>query len=448
MKKLTTEKLVFQGINSKKIHASFDGGTITSDAGVMWLREVDRQISLTDALANAICDKRDQRYVKQEMHTMIAQRIYQISCGYEDANNCDDLRVDPAFKMAVNRLPIEGDDLASQPTISRLENAVTRSDLYRISEVLVDQFIDSYAKPPEIIVLDFDHTDNETHGHQQLTLFNGYYDEYCYLPLHVYEGLSGKLITTILRPGKRPDGKENTAIAKRIVRKIQKAWPSTHLLFRGDSHFAQPELFDCLEDNHATYVTGMTGNAVLQRLAEPLVAKVRRLSEKTDRAGICCFSSVRYQAGTWRSKRRVVIKAEMTPLGMNVRFVVTNLGTASNEGVYKIIYCGRGNMENFIKDHKVYLKSDRSSCSNFLANQFRLFLHSAAYILLQSLRQNLLRGSELAYARVNTIREKLLKIGARVIERKTMIRIHLPTSFPLKPLALKMDAVLRVLAAP
>ena len=336
----------------------------------------------------------------------------------------------------------------SLPTISRLENAVTRSDLYGISEVLVDQFIDSYAKPPEIIVLDFDHTDNETHGHQQLTLFNGYYDEYCYLPLHVYEGLSGKLITTILRPGKRPDGKENTAIAKRIVRKIQKAWPSTHLLFRGDSHFAQPELFDYLEDNHATYVTGMTGNAVLQRLAEPLVAKVRRLSKNTHGAGICCFSSVRYQAGTWRFKRRVVIKAEMTPLGMNVRFVVTNLGTASNEGVYKTIYCGRGNMENFIKDHKVYLKSDRSSCSNFLANQFRLFLHSAAYILLQSLRQNLLRGSELAYARVNTIREKLLKIGARVIERKTMIRIHLPTSFPLKPLALKMDAILRVLAAP
>lgn len=448
MKKVTTEQLIFQGINSKKIQANFDGGTITSDAGVMWLREVDHQIGLTDALANAVCDNRDQRYVKQEMRTMISQRIYQISCGYEDGNDCDDLRVDPAFKMAVNRLPIEGDDLASQPTISRLENAVTRSDLYRISEVLIDQFINSYAKPPEIIVIDFDHTDNETHGHQQLTLFNGYYDEYCYLPLHVYEGLSGKLITTILRPGKSPKGKENTAIAKRIGRKIKKAFPSTRIIFRGDSHFAQPELLDWLEDHQISYVTGMTGNAILKRFAEPLVTKVRCLSKQLDGAGICRFSSVRYQAKTWRSKRRIVIKSEITPLGMNTRFVVTNLQAAFSEDIYKIIYCGRGNMENFIKDHKVYLKSDRNSCSNFLANQFRLFLHSAAYILMHSLKRNLLQGSELAHAQFNIIREKLLKIGARIIERKTMIRIYLPTSFPLKPLMLKMNAILRIFAAP
>lgn len=448
MKKYTSQEIAFQGINSKKIHASFDGGAITSDAGVMWLREVDSQIGLIDDLANAICDKRDQRYVKQEIRTMLAQRIYQISCGYEDANDCDDLRVDPAFKMAANRLPIEGTDLASQPTISRLENSLTRSDLYRMSEVLVDQFIDSYSKPPEIIVLDFDHTDNETYGNQQLTLFNKYYDEFCYLPLHVYEGMSGKLITTILRPGKRPNGKENAMITKRIVRKIKKSWPSTHLLFRGDSHFAQPEVLDYLEDKYASYVTGIAGNAVLQRLAAPLVARVRSLYEKSHGIKICRFSSVWYQAGTWRCKRRVVIKAEMSPQGMNVRFVVTNLGISQTKDVYKIIYCGRGNMENFIKDHKMYLKSNRSSCGNFFANQVRLFLHSAAYILLQSLRQNLLRGSELAYARINTIREKILKIGARVIERKTMIRIHFPTSFPLKTLSLKMNDVLRVLAAP
>lgn len=448
MKKYTKDQLIFQPVNSKSVQATFDGGMVTSDAGVLFIREIDRQLGLTDALAEAIYDRRDHRYTKHLIQTMISQRTYQIVCGYEDADDSDTLRFDPALKMAVDHLPLEGDDLASQPTISRLENSVTRSDLYRMSEVFVEQFINSYEEPPEVIVLDFDHTDDETHGKQQLTLFNGYYDEYCYLPLHVYEGLSGKLITTILRPGKTPSGKENMAIAKRIVRRIREAWPLTIIIFRADNHFAQPQLLDWLEDNRIIYVVGLRLNPVLQRLAKPLVSEAHRVLNLSPKTTIKLFDSLLYQAGSWRTKRRVVLKAEVNELGESARCVVTNLQTSSDEDVYVRIYCRHGEMENFIKDHKVHLKSDRTSCTSFLANQFRLFIHSAAYVLLHAMRQNLLRGSELARAQFDTIRLKLLKVGARVRELKTIIRIHLPTSFPLKSLMLRMNGILQMLPAP
>ena len=221
MSKYSTSPLLFSPISHKKVEADFDGGEITSNAGALLLRETEKQVGIISAMSAAVRDTRDLRYIDHSISDIITQRVNQIACGYEDANDSDSLRSDPALKISANRLPISGLDLASQPTVSRLENAVRRADLVRMGYALADNFIASYATPPEIIILDFDDTEDETHGQQQLTLFNKYYDSHCYLPLHVYEGISGKLITSILRPGKRPTGFQVVAVLKRIVRKIR-----------------------------------------------------------------------------------------------------------------------------------------------------------------------------------------------------------------------------------
>ncbi len=278
MESTSQTTLQFSPIAHKSVEAAFDGGAITSDAGVLLLRETDRQIGLIDSLVEAIRDTRDSRYVRHELKELLTQRIIQIACGYEDADDCDELRTDPAFKMAAGHYPETGEDLASQPTISRFENMVSRTDLYRMAEVLVDKFIASYPEPPSIVVIDSDTTDDPTHGDQQLSLFNGYYDEHCYLPLHVFEGLSGKLITSILRPGKTPTGREVLAVLKRVVRKLREAWgDKTIIVFRGDSHFAKPEVMDWAEDNGVLYILGLGKNSVLARLSAPLLEKAKEL---------------------------------------------------------------------------------------------------------------------------------------------------------------------------
>ena len=315
---------------------------------------------------------------------------------------------------------------------------ITRRDLYRIAEGFVDHFLASYVEPPEVIVLDFDDSEDVVHGHQQLALFSGYYQETCYQPLHVYEGFSGKLITTILRPGKRPGGREIVSYVKRIVERIRKKWPDTIQVYRGDSHYSAPEVFAFIDQQNDCYsVTGLTRNALLLKHVETLIKHV-----KQQPAGFKRYHSFMYKAESWSKPRKVVAKVEMTDIGkLNVRFISTDMPEAKAKALYEEIYCARGNDELCIKDHKTYTKSDRTSCHRFLANQFRLFLHSAAYVLLHSFRSNMLKGTSMATATFESIRLKILKIGARVIERKTKISVQLPTAYPYQSIFSKCLAI-------
>ncbi len=423
----------FSRVCGKRVEVDFDGGVVTSDSGVLLVREMDRKMGVTECLAGAFWDRRHPSYVDHTQKDLVRQRVYQLACGYEDGNDSNDLRSDPALKLGCDRLPLAGDDLASQSTISRLENSPNRSDLYRLAVAFGELFVASYKKPPKEIILDLDDTDDVVYGSQQLRLFNAFVDEYCYQPLHIYEGYSGKLITTILRPGKRPKGREIVTILKRVIGFLREAWPKTRIIVRGDSHFSTPDVHDlCEETPKVDYVLGQSVNKTLKELGEPLMEQVLKEAEDSDEP-VRRLAKMDYQAGTWRQPRRIIYKAEVTNGDPNPRFVVTSMKKRSAKFIYDL-YCDRGRMEGFIKEHKNYLKSDRTSCSSFEANQFRVFLHSAAYVILHALREKALRRTELANASFETLRLRILKVAARVRERATKIDLHLPTSYPFKDL--------------
>jgi len=318
--------------------------------------------------------------------------------------------------------------------MSRLENGVRRSELYRMAQALADVFIASYERPPEFVVLDIDDTEDEVHGDQQLALFNTYYDARCFLPLHIYEGQTGKLITALLRPGARPTGPQIVSILKRLIAHLRQAWPHVELFLRGDGHFSCPEVHDFCDANRVYFALGQGGNNRLSPLGDPLMKQVRTRYQETGEP-VQLFGTFHYQAGTWARPRRIIHKAEITASGQeNARFVVTNLESSQPSFIYKTIYCARGQMENFIKNHKTFLHSDRTSCHTFEANQFRLFLHSAAYILVHRLAHQGLQGTPWMNKQFNTLQNRLLKVAGRVCELKTKIKFHLPTSFPLKHL--------------
>ena len=427
MDKHTNQTMLFKEFFGKKVAVDFNGGEISSDAGLLFLRETESQIGIINKVADVIHDKRHPSYVKHQIVQLLSQRVFQIAAGYEDANDSDSLKHDPILKIACEK----DDPLASQPTMCRFENAPTRTTLYRIGEALVDVFLDSYHKPPQSIVLDIDDTDDPTHGSQQLTLFNAYHDCYCYMPLHIYEGKSGKLITTILRPGKRPSGKEIVVILKRIVMKIRGAWPEVGILLRGDAHYSSPAVYDFCDEHQIKYVFGFKSYHPLLQKADNLMTQARELHEHSD-TPVKIYGEFFYQAASWPMAKRVICKAEYSDKGANTRFIITNLKHGKYRFIYETVYCGRGAMELMIKEHKNHLLSDRTSCSTFPANQFRLFIHSIAYILMHAFRQKHLNNTEFVKAQFNTIRLKLFKIGARVRTMSTRIKIHLPTAYPLK----------------
>ena len=424
----------FASVSGKQVEAVFDGGVLTSDIGSMLLREVESKIGILSRIVEALPDRRHPSYVDHTMSDLISQRVFQIACAYEDANDCDLLRFDPAFKAACGRLPISGTPLASQPTMSRLENGIRRRDLYRIAEALVDGFIASYKRPPNAVVLDIDDTDDEVYGCQQLAMFNGYYGERCYCPLHIYEGRTGRLITTLLRPGARPTGKQIVTVLKRLVKRLREAWGDVRLFLRGDGHFSCPEVHDFCDEQEVYFVLGQTGNARLAQRGHALIEQAKAQYRETGQP-VQLFASFAYQADSWAVPRRIIYKAEITASGQaNTRFVVTNLKSSQPSFLYKTVYCARGRMENFIKNHKTFLHSDRTSCHTFEANHFRLFLHSAAYVLMHTLTEKGLRTTQWTHAQFNTIQNRVLKVAGRVSELKTKIKLHLPTSFPLKHL--------------
>ena len=447
MKESTTSQLELAPLKGKKITALFDEPRISSDGGVLFMREVDRQTGLMDRLVKAIEDTRRQTHIEHKMPELLRQRTYQIACGYEDADDCDHLRADPALKTAVGRDPQDDPDLGSQPTMTRLENAVTDRDLLRMGYALVDHFIASYEIEPEIIVLDMDPTADHVHGEQQLALFNAYEDEYCFMPFHVYEGLSGKYITSVLRAGKTPTAKEIISVLKRIVRRLRSAWPHTKIIFRGDSHHTKPEVMEWLESHHMQFITGLARNRRLTTLFATAIRSAEKKYREQKQVGrpVRVYASQFYAANSWNRTRRVVCRVQVSAKGTDTRYIVTSFQEAGAKHLYNTVYSDRGRMELMIKDHKVALKSDRTSCHRKEANQFRLFIHSAAYVLMHALRENLLKGSELAHAQFDTIRLRLLKIGARLEVGRTFLRFHFPASFPLKSLLCRASAMLTVL---
>jgi len=424
----TKQMMIFKGIFNKKVVADFNGGELSSDAGLLLIRESESQTGIISCIADVLDDKRHPGYVKHELEQLLRQRVYQIASGYEDANDSNELRHDPIFKIVCNKL---NSPLASQPTISRFENSISRKDLYRIAQAFVDIFISSYKKSPKGIILDLDDTADPTHGNQQLTLFNAFYDSYCFMPMHIYEGKSGKLVTTILRAGKRPSGKEIVMILKRIVKRIRERWPGVGIIIRGDSHYGCPEVYDFCNEHNLKFVLGLTGHAPMFKKAQKTIDKAKELYFKNKKP-IKIFTEFYYKTNSWSSTQRVICKAEYNDKGQNVRFIVTNLKNNNRRMIYQTIYCGRGAMELMIKEHKNHLRSDKTSCSSFKANQFRLFLHSIAYVILHNFRETCLRNTQFAKAQFDTIRLKILKLGARVIYISTKIKVHLPTSCPYK----------------
>lgn len=446
MSKSTPTQLRFPPVAGFTVRADFDGGALSSDFGPLLLRGVDQQIGLIDRLARAIDDRRHASYIDHSLSDLLTQRIFQIACGYADANDANSLRRDPMFKLGAERKPLETEqDLASAPTISRLENAATARDLYRLAQAFVEQFVASYAEPPEIIVLDMDHSEDQTHGQQELAFYNHHYRSHCYLPLFLFEGLSGKFITAALRPGKRPKGAENAMILKRVLKRLRQHWPETRILLRGDAHFANVELMQlALDDPYTDFLFGLSGNRRLKALAEPHLQSTRRLhdtrchnarlAEQAPPHSTRTFHELDYRAGSWPQAFRTVLKAEVMGLGDNPRFVVTSLEGPAPGLLYQELYCARGQDENFIKVMKNDLASDRTSDHRFTANHLRLFFSCAAYVLHHALRTELLRGTELAWAQPSTVIIKLFKLAVRVVQYKDRIKLHLPSSCAVKVL--------------
>lgn len=446
MRDSNPSQLRFPPIAGFTVRADFEGGAMSSDFGALLLRGADHQTGLVDRLARAIRDRRHASYIEHSLDDLLRQRIIQAACGYADGNDANTLRRDPAFKLAVGRAPLDTDnDLASGPTFSRLENAMSRSDIYRLARAFVEAFIASYAVPPAAMVLDMDHSEDRTHGQQELAFYNHHYGSHCYLPLFLFEGLSGKLITAVLRPSRRPTGRENAAIIGRVLRRLRQIWPETHIVLRGDAHFANPELMAlCEGDDRTDFLFGLAGNRALTPKAEPLLARARirhaQRGEQARRLGQVAPSATRlyeevdYQAGSWPRAYRVVLKAEVMSLGDNPRFVVSSLQAPTPELLYRDLYCARGQDENFIKAVKNDLASDRTSDHGFLANHLRLFYACAAYDLIHSLRDNTLCHTELAKAQPMTLILKLFKLAVRICQYKDRIKLHLPSACPVKDL--------------
>ena len=420
----------FPAVGRKKVTAAFDGGRITSDGGVMLLAAAERRLQLADRLAAAIHDPRDARRVRHAIADIVRARIFAIACGYEDANDLDRLRSDPAFKLACGRLPDSGIDLCSQPTCSRLENLPDLKTVIRLGDVLVDLWLSSYAAPPATVTLDIDDTLDVVHGHQQLSLFNAHYDERCFLPIHVYDAATGRPVAMILRPGKTPTGKEIRGHLRRLVRRVRARWPTTRILVRGDGHYGRAQVMAWCEDNGIDYVFGLPGNPVLQRLVDAAADDIRTRRALEHRPALRGYAETRYKAKSWKVERRVCARIEATALGLDVRFVVTNLDSGSAEHLYDVIYCARGQAENLIKMHKSQLASDRTSCRSPIANQVRLVLHTAAYWLMLTLRDAVPPTHRLAKAEFATLRLRLLKLGARVVETVSRIRLAFAAACP------------------
>jgi len=438
MTECNSQSLRFTRVKRQQVVADFNGGRLSTDAGVLLLREVDQQIGLLDAINDCIPDPRDPRFTIHEQREMLAQRIFSLALGYEDLNDQQTLRDDPALQVAAQKAPDPDDPLASPSTLCRLENRVAGKALVKLSQVLVEQFLAAHTTPPSEIILDFDATDDPVHGQQEKRFYHGYYRHYCFLPLYVFCG--GHLLVALLRPSKIDGAKYARAITKLLVERIRQQWPDVKIVIRGDGGFCRWRLMRWCDSHGVDYVFGIGKNKVLERRIAPLMEQAEAAFALTGQKQRL-FGETDYAAGTWDRSRRVIMKAERLEAGPNRRFVVTTL-TDSPESLYDNQYTPRGDMENRIKEQQLMLFADRTSCHDFLANQFRLLLSSFAYVLLHALRRLYLAGTDLATAQVHRIRLTLLKLAARVTVSVRRIVLHCASSYPYQALFRTVAATL------
>jgi len=427
----TATPLPFASLKRRRLEADFSGGDLTTDAGALLLRQADRRLGLLDALDRAIPDPRNPELITHPQRALLAQRVYGIALGYEDLNDHTTLRQDPLWQVLGEYDPAAEQPLASAPTLCRLENRAHRRSLFRMAEVLVEQFIASFGdRAPECLVLDFDATDDPVHGHQEGRFFHGYYDAYCFLPLYVFCG--DQLLVAYLRPADGDAARHSRAILKLLVRRLRQAWPDVRLIVRGDSGFCRWRLMRWCDHNGIGYVLGLARNSRLEELAGPWTNAAATCWARTGQPQRL-FGELAYAAGSWDRPRRVIVKAEHGPQGPNPRFVVSNL-PGNPRGLYEVLYCGRGEMENRIKEQQLMLFADRTSCHRFGANQFRLLLSAAAYVLVEAVRRLGLAGTELARAQVSTLRLRLFKVAALVQVSVRRVYLRLASGFPLQEL--------------
>lgn len=428
-------------VSGKAVEACFDGGSLSSDAGVLALREIGGKLKVAERLAACIADTRQPERVRHSLADIIRFRLLMIACGYEDGIDADSLRGDPAFKMALGRLPSAA-DLCSQSTISRLENRPDARALMRMGRAMVDLYCASFRQVPRRIVLDIDDTFDAAHGQQQLGLFNAHYDGHGFQPIVVFDG-DGRFVAAVLRPARRPAGREIAGHLRRLIRAIRTNWPRVEILVRADSHYAAPEVIDLCRAASVDFLLGLSTNPALRAHVATLEASTaarRKGSEKVRR-----FTEFHDAARSWSRVERIIARVEAGPRGVDTRFIVTSLTGGRGKHLYERLYCRRGDAENHIKAWKRHLAADRTSCTRATANQMRLMLHAGAYWLMWGLRSLMPRRSPWRTAQFDTLRLRLLKIAARVVELKTKLRIHLPTACPVQPvLALVLTRTARL----
>ena len=416
----------FPRCKGRKVEASFTGGHVSSDAGVVLLRQADRKIGLTSSVAGALTESRRKKSCRHSLVSLLRQRVYGLCIGYEDLNDHHTLRNDVALQTAVQ----QDKDLASASTLCRWENRSDREAAWAVHRVLIEQFISSFKRAPKEVVLDFDATDTAVHGEQEGRFFHGYYDHYCFLPLYVFCG--DRLLAAYLRPSKIDGAKHAWAVLALLVKRLRRAWPQVKIIFRGDSGFCRHQMLRWCEGHHVGYIVGVAKNKRLKALSEKQIREAEeRFAETKQKQRV--FDEIQYAANTWDRRRRVIVKAEHTGKGSNPRYVVTNL-QGEPKKLYDKLYCARGDMENRIKEQQLDLFSGRTSCHEWWANQFRLLLSSLAYTLMEAIRRLALKGTELSKAQCSTIRLKLLKIGAVIVRNTRRVRFMFSSAYPYQKL--------------
>ena len=425
MRKIQGKPLTFSSTKGRQVEADFTGGQVSSDGGLLLVREVDRKLDLIRRVARRLSDERQGGKVVHANETMLRQRVMGLIAGWEDLNDAQTLRTDPVHQVAAGS---EG-ELASAPTLCRFENRQARAAAWAVNRELVEQFIASYAKAPAMLILDFDATDTPVHGNQENRFFHGYYDCHCFLPLYVFCG--DQLLVAYLRPSNIDAAKHAAAILQLLVTRLRQAWPRTTFVFRADSGFCRDRLLSWCDRHDVKYVVGIARNERLLALAAPLLRRAETQFRKTQQKQRL-FTAFNYAAGTWRQVRWVIAKAEHTAKGSNPRFILTNI-VGDSQKIYDRRYCQRGEMENRVKE-QMMLFADRVSAHRWWPNQWRLLLSALAYTLMEALRRLALHGTALAQATCATIRTKLIKIGAVVVTKLTVLRLHLSSHHPLQEL--------------
>lgn len=426
---VSTPDLLFPFVSRKPIIARFDGGDITSDAGALLLAKADRKLSLCESLAGGIIDKRDSAKITHTIVDLLRERIFAIALGYEDANDLDTMADDPALRAACGRTLCAEDRLASQPTISRLENRVNSKDLFTMSMLLAQIVINQLPADTKRIVVDVDASEDPCHGQQELEFFNRYYDSHCYLPLLLHVTADDdrqRLMGAMLRPGRADSKTGFFGMLFRALKLIHARFPGVEVIIRADGGFGQAEVIDFCTLCELPFVLGLPTNARLKRLALPFEESALEQAAGRDET-IRYYGQFTYKADTWSTSHRVIERIEVTRGNINPRFVVTNMSDLSMHELYEF-YCERGEQENRIKELKLDLASGRTSCHRFYANQFRLLLHAAASVLMCVIQDGL-EGTPLQNAQVGTIRLKILKVGAQAKESMRAVWLRLSSTF-------------------